>query len=464
VQINNAPPAKRHAKKILLLHPPIGKGIRDGINYPHIGLASIAAYLMERGHEARVIDLTFLKPERVPTALKGWIPDFVGITAYTRYVQDAHKAAEQLKTIYRGVRVVVGGCHVTAMPRETLQQYSGFDFGISGEGEDACHKLMESESDSDLYEIPGLCFREAGGNIRVNPCAKYLNMDTLPIPAWELYDVNKYRAFATYFTGVRLTAAEEYRVETHRGCPFSCSFCSHSLGNSLRLKDVKKVLAELSFHHNTRGIKYFLLNADTFTANRDYARQICQALIDSPLAGKIHWGCATRVDCLDEALVDIMARAGCFWVMVGIEVGDPEVQQAIHKNIDLAHAKKIIAASQARGISMNSNFVLGLPQDGIISTLRTILYSVTCGLDTVSYSVYTPFPGSELHGEIQKGKWPFSIKSRDWSRYDTQNSFSVGRHHRIPAVLLRTLHLFAYFLFYCRPRYWRTFLYRSGLL
>ncbi len=136
-------------------------------------------------------------------------PDLVGITAMTPDIMSAAKIARGIKIALPGVLTVIGGPHVNALPKETLEEFPFFDLAVQGEGElsmlELAHKLEKGNLSSTLPEIKGIAFRDSK-EIILNPPRDYIHdLDILPPPAWDLFPFSHNKAYPVYAT---------------RGCPF----------------------------------------------------------------------------------------------------------------------------------------------------------------------------------------------------------------------------------------------------
>ena len=134
-------------------------------------------------------------------------------------------------------------------------------------------------------------------------------MDTLPMPAWHLFDLKKYKEYP--FRDKMINSnPHEFLLQTTRGCPYLCKFCSRNFGNKVRQKSPNIVVEEIAVLINLFNAQYLLFADETFTINKEYTKKLCTLIIERGLNKKISWSCATRVDKLDKEVLMLMKNAG----------------------------------------------------------------------------------------------------------------------------------------------------------
>ncbi len=436
-------------RRVLLGTPiPRRRGLRHSSHYPHLGLASMAAVLLEAGARVRIFD-GVLTPSLGAwrDALESFRPDLVGLSAYTCEVKAAHELALITHRLLPGSRVVVGGPHPTALPVQTLEELPAFDFAVKGEGELAMERLCRWLDDSQgIRQIPGIAWRR-GSAVEVNPPAEPVDLARLPMPAWELFDLRRYRSMA-FLKGEQLDGTQSFRVETIRGCPHRCTFCSHVLGRQVRKRAPAQVLEEIRHLQRRFGARSITFAADTFTVNRAYALKLCEAL--SSLEPPIQWFCGTRADCLDPELMAAMRRAGCDSIALGVESGSQRVLDSVLKGATLEQIHSTVAELKRLGFVVTANFIVGLPADDRGTILQTIDLALALDLDYATFTLFTPFPGAPLTATVEATEG-YGILARDWDLFDTQSPRYLIRHPALPGWQVELLHRWAYARFYLRP-------------
>jgi radical SAM superfamily enzyme YgiQ (UPF0313 family) len=439
---------KEHVRVLLATPIPARTSLQHRSHYPHLGLASIAASLLERGATVEVFDGSLATGQGEWTdRVAAFRPHLVGLSAFTCQVKAAHELALLARRAMPGAEVVVGGPHPTACPDGTLDEFPGFDYAVAGEGEEAMCRLAEAAGRRGAQAaIPGLVFRD-GGRVVVNPQGPPLDMDRLPLPAWHLFDLKRCRSTA-FLSGAPRDGTQSFRVETTRGCPFGCTFCSRVLGRRVRHRSVPRVIDEIRSLQRLYGADSIAFAANTFTVDRAYTLELCRALAD--LEKGVQWFCSTRVDCLDPELMAAMRRAGCDSIEVGIECGSQEVLDAVRKGTRVDSAWEVVRELKRLGFTVMSNFILGLPADTPRTIVQTIELAVALDLDYATFTLFTPFPGAPLTRTLMETPG-VSIVSRDWDDYDTQAPRYLVARPGLPGWTVDLLHKWAYARFYLRP-------------
>ncbi|NPA47506.1 MAG: radical SAM protein [Thermococci archaeon] len=426
---------------VLLVSPPTDSAIKSiiGTTGPPLGLAYLASMVREE-HEVRIVDslaedLDFSDVVRI---MKRFDPDVVGITSTTSMIYDAYRVAEIAKSLNENSFVVMGGPHVTFVPERTLKECRYVDAVVRGEGELTFKELLDRlERGENLKGLPGLSYRNDGGVVNNPPRPLIKNVDDIPMPAYDLLPMERYRAGNSQF-GV---------VMTSRGCPFNCVFCSSSLqfGKRWRGHSVERVIEELSMLRNEYGIREVEFLDDTFTLNRRRAMEIAKAIVREGL--DVSWSASSRVDTFSEDVGREMKRAGCHTVYFGIESGSERTLKFIGKGITLDKAKAAVKTAKRVGLRVLGSFVIGFPDETRKDVEKTIRFSKRVGVDFAQFTIATPYPGTRLWAYgLENGL----IRTFNWRRYTTLDPVLRLRHFTADGIV-RMLRK-AYVSFYLRPK------------
>lgn len=441
--------------RVLLAEPVPNRAaaqINNSWDPPPLGLASLAAYLLQAGIEVEIFD-GGREPsyQALEARLLRFAPTHFGITAYTRQISAAAECAAFVKRRHPGMITLVGGPHATAIPDRTLQEFPSFDLAVHGEGEESLLALLRSGPAPDaLRGVAGIAFR-AGREIVVTSARPVLDINALPSPAWHLFDLPAYSGSGFVNAG-RTSGEREFMVQVGRGCPFHCTFCSHILDFNPVKRDIHRVLAECVDLVERYGATRIIFANPTFTADRQYVGALCRAMIDTGLSGRLRWHCSTRIDMLDRELLMAMKQAGCELLGLGLESGTQGVLDSVGKGFTLEDIERGVAEIRASGIISSANFILGLPGETRETILRTIDFALGLELDFATFSVFIPLPGSELVRSME-AEGGHRILSHRWEDYDTQTGASLIQRDGLSAAALTRLHFLAYLRFYLRRGY-----------
>ena len=382
---------------------------------PHlkVGVASLASFLREQDFDVSIIDpqVEGLNLEKTVKKILSFNPDIVGFSPYTVEIMDASMIAASIKNKRESVRTVVGGPHASALPVETLKEFKSFDMAVVGEGELTLKEIAEGKEPE---EIKGLVYRKKDGSIELNPPRPPLKpLDRLPYPAWDLYDLKKYGSDVSL------------PVEPLRGCPYSCIFCYRTLGRKVRYKSPSRIVDEIEYMMNNFGISSFRFLAGTFPLSKKHAMKVFEEIIRRRL--KIKWSASTRVDTLDQELLEMMKESGCEELQIGVESGDPEILSLCGKGIKPEDAERVFKLCKKVGIKAGANFILGLPGETQETIQRTKLlaFKLLRYASGINFAILVPYPGTDVYKMAAKGEGGLKIKSKDWRNYGKQAGLAL---------------------------------------
>ncbi len=441
----------RSAPRILLVCPPTAPvyrqaAVREGVPHaPPLSLATLAAAVRARGMDARVLDLGLHGSplERTRQAAASLSPDWVGVTVVTPLWDLCRQTVQAARQGAPGARVVLGGPHVSALPEEALAE-SGADAVIFGEGDEALPELMAADEPSPL---PGVGVRGPGGRVSLGPPRELIeDLDTLPMPAWELFTPARY--VSSHLLSRRSPAGW---IETSRGCPHGCIYCSkQSFGQGFRAKSPERVVDEMA-RMLRLGFREVHIADDCFTADPERAAAICEQILARGL--RFPWApvIGLRVDTLTPDLLRLMRRSGCYRIYLGVESGSDRLLDAVQKGIALDDVRRAVSDSRRAGLETFGFFMIALPGETETTMAATRRFAVELGLDLAKISVTIPLPGTPLFRRLeQEGR----LLSRRWSDYRYHHPpRAIYRHENLTwDQVERNLRGF-YRAFYFRPRF-----------
>ena len=429
--------------RVLLINPPYFHAIKStlGTSGPPLGLAYLASVARENGFKVEVIDsqaenITF---QELAARIREINPDVVGITATTPMVPDAYTVAFIAKKINPNIVTIIGGPHVTFVPERTLMECPYIDIVVRGEGEETFRELLEMiDSGKSLSDVRGITYRE-NGRIRSTPPRPLIkNIDDIPLPAYDLLPMDKYR-----FGKIRFGA-----IITSRGCPYNCIFCASSalFGHTYRAHSVERVLEEISILRNEYNVREIEFLDDTFTLNRKRAQEIARRIIRENL--DISWTASSRANTLDYETALLMRRANAHSLYIGIESGTQKILDFIGKGITLDQAVRAVKIARKAGLNVLGSFVIGFPIETLQDINTTIEFSKSLDLDYAQFTIATPFPGTRLWNYACKYKL---LLTTNWRKYTTLDV--VMKSFFLAPKQIKRLLLKAYVGFYLRLKY-----------
>jgi len=373
--------------------------IFSGFPLPRLGPLILGTIMKNRGWE---VELFFEEVRRIDFKIIE-SADLVGISTITSTAPRAYAIADRIRK--RGIPVIMGGPHVTFMAQEALDHA---DFVIRREGEQALAAFVEAwEKGKDFTAVPNLSYR-LNGEIVHNPLQPFLgNLDQVPFPDFALLKSTR--------RGIgRKTPIP---VQTSRGCPFDCSFCSVTgmFGKKYRFRSTQNIIEELKRYDARKNSVFFY--DDNFAANRQRAKELCEAMIREKLS--FDWTTQVRADLAeDEELVSLMREAGCHTVYVGFESMNEESLKAMKKKQtveEITHAVKVLRKHR---IKIHGMFVYGFDEDDWQTVKDTVKFAKRARLASTQFLILTPLPGSEFYNNVKKEN---RIQFRDWALYDAHH-------------------------------------------
>ncbi len=352
------------------------------------------------------------------------------------------------------------GTHVTPMPRETMEQFPALDVILRGEPELIIREFMDTvkaasgvwrvennallkqdntpsdadghwhrvmsdadilwqpawllpneparkdehipASDQQLASIKGLCWRQ-GPSVVVNQDRPFIrNLDDLPIPRHDMLPYEKYR--------IPMIKGPYTFIVTSRGCTAGCKYCIKHVSYqfSIRIRTPENIMQEL-WTLKKLGVAHVHMYADLFTVNREQVIGICKLMIEEKI--NLSWTCNSRVDYVDEELLQLMAKAGCNLISWGIESANEQILRKAAKGYRMEQAPRSLNWAKNAGIKNWGYFIIGLPGETEETIKETIKFAKDLPLDIALFHVAAPYPGTPFF---------FEVLENNWFRADTQ--------------------------------------------
>lgn len=408
---------------VVFMTPPLslkaryGSWAKAGNAMPSLGIISIAAITRREGFDSWVIEAAArdLDQEQVLQKIKEIEPSYVGLSATTFSISTAAQLVKRIKLINKDTIIIVGGSHISATPRETMERFSGFDVGVIGEGEATIVELLRAlENSEDLKQVEGIIYRakkdeKEGAQIFLNaPREAIEDLDQLPFPAYDLLEGFPKAFHPPPFKMARFPAAS---IVTSRGCPNRCIFCDRSVfGTRCRAFSSEYIITWIKELVRKYGIKELLIEDDTFVLFKSRLIEICEGILREGL--DLSWSCLGRVDMVTPEILKLMHKAGCWEIGYGIESGVQDILDLEQKRIDLAQVEQSVAWTKEAGILTKGFFMMGHPLENEETMRKTINFAKKIPLDDISVMMLTPFPGSELYNMAQH----YGVFNNDWNK------------------------------------------------
>jgi anaerobic magnesium-protoporphyrin IX monomethyl ester cyclase len=379
-------------------HPPLGGTDSTSIR---LGLAHLSASLKKAGHEVKLIDLRLLKGWKdYKTLLKAWQPEFLGVAMHTCEFDIAIECCKRAKALNPDIITILGGIHPTMYPNKCLET-GVIDFVLRGEGEISFPKLIENPD-----KFPRSFWGETP------------DLNKLPFPDRDLWpDYEKRIQFPFFLTKKDPFLPPMVEMLTGRGCPWQCRFCCgpgeqnlYTIENKgrripyIRKRSVDNVMEELTQLYDRYKFKSIVFHDDQFVINTTWVEEFCEAMHNYGFVKKdVKWWAASRADIFvnHSELFAKMKRAGLKMLSVGFESFSDRILRWINKETTVEQNWEAVSILRKLGIQIYGNFMFGIPySDGkwyLEDDIETVKAIRKIDPEIVSYSFFTPIPGSYLY-------------------------------------------------------------------
>jgi radical SAM superfamily enzyme YgiQ (UPF0313 family) len=371
--------------KIALINPATPRALKK----ENLALAYLASSLAAAGHSVRVIDE--VAGQDIPSALDQFRPDIAGISFMTMYAPRAYRIAREIRA--RGIPVIAGGAHPTALPEEAIEHA---DCVVRGEAELTLPRLL------DAGPLQGI--------VEAEPPT---DLDALPMPQRDALDLDFYARSGEEIAGL------SYRtlgVITSRGCPYRCDFCINSRRQTpLRFHSPARVLDEIAYVAQRYNIQAVAFYDELMATDPVRFQAICDGMIQRGL-NRLRWECQAHPRLIRTDMLGLMKRAGCVQVAIGFESGSQAILDRIHKSTRVESNLEIAAKVREAGLRLRGCFVIGVPGETREDIARTEQFIQKARLDFASLHFLTPYPGTELFAQYEQ-----SIRRRtpEWDKFTT---------------------------------------------
>ncbi|MCP4641430.1 MAG: B12-binding domain-containing radical SAM protein [bacterium] len=371
---------------------------------PPLGLLYLAAYVREKFNlEIRLVDqrLENCSIDELARQVVEFEPDILGIGSVSAAGVLIPELTEKVRSACPDTLIALGGPHASAS-KEAALTGNDADLVVVGEGELTFERIIETYLDNrDYSEIPGLVRRESEGEAVTNPGVVpfVADLDSLPMPAYDLIDVRRYWLLHSF---VLVPRRKYISLMSSRGCPFLCNYCHKIFGKRFRGHSPERLVDELEYFVGKYGARDVELLDDVFNYDYDRALEVCELIGKRDLKIKMAFPNGLRTDTLDEELIDAMVDVGFYYASFALESGSPRVQKHMGKRLDIDAFLKNVEYATNHGVFGNGFAMLGFPTETEAEMRETV--DVMCGsrVHTGQFFTVTPFPGSELYDEVAR--------------------------------------------------------------
>ena len=388
--------------RVLLVEPPkIPWEMMGDVAALPLGLAQLAACLEQAEVPVEILDANALGIgwAGMEAAIAEANPDLIGITVYTPHVPEVSRAVRIVRRAVPQAVIVLGGPHVTFTAEETLRTMPQVDVVARGEGDRILVDLARALAASGgLEDVPGISFRR-DGQVVETPVPPLVDVTTLPVPAFHLLPMDRYRwpelggTFAT--------------VLASRGCPFKCTFCSEwpFWRDGWRPCDPEMVVEQLDLLVNRYGRNNIWFGDDCFNVDGDHMAAICEGILHRGL--DINWYYQGRADLLvkHKDVLPLTRQAGNRMVQIGIEAANDEQRDELNKRLRTETVREAVRLLRQNDIVCQGMMIVGLPTDSPRTFGQKVRLIKRLDVDFPIFTMYTLFPGTPAYEEAVAKGW-----------------------------------------------------------
>ncbi len=410
-----------------------------------LGLLDLAGEILRIPEaEVKIIDMEGdnLTLDDVVSASVNYKPDLVGITLHaTAAHNNAGYIARKIKESLPDTVMVAGGHHATFLPVEIIN--SGFDISVLGEGDETIYDIaMAIINHHDFSTVKGIYYRNGDRILKTEPRELISDLDSLPYPPLELLDSSKY-TFKVYGEHEKVMC-----LETSRGCPYACDFCSvtPTWGNKWRNKSNDRIIEEMK-RAKRAGYTWIFFTDDIFIVfpNVKQREELFKRIIEEKIDMK--WIVQMRADVTSKnpELIKLAAEAGMGISFLGVESGSKEILKKMHKGEFTPQSVDAVRILSQNNIVVLVGMMIGAPYERLRDAISTVRFSRKlgrAGADAVQFSIYTPLPGTRIFDNALKNNELFTL---DWDRYDV---LTPVMKTKVGPVLDQIIQFYASYSFY----------------
>jgi len=422
--------------KVLFLYPNT-----RGLNMLPPSIAIFSAMLKKEGHQVQLFDTTYwniqdedlidneaykeknlhVRPYELPelqvslrttdvyadfsTAVDDFEPDLIAASCTEDLFLFAIRLLNSIKN-KRNAKTIIGGLLPTFAPEKVIR-YPEIDIICVGEGEEPlvelCRRIEKGQS---YLDVPSLWVKE-NDTIYKNSLCDPFDLEKIPLLDLDIFEEARfYKPFdgKTYKT---------FPVETHRGCPYSCTYCNspnqkklyqnQAKNSFLRIKSIENVRSEMLYFKNDYGAEYLYFWADTFLASpKKYLREFADMYAEEI---NLPFWIQTRPETITKSNLNLLKKMGIHRIGLGLEHGNEKFRRDVLKrnfnNKDTIEKMRMIADY---GIKFSVNNIIGFPMETRKIAFDTILLNREIPADTCNMYTFTPFHGTDLRKlAVEKG-------------------------------------------------------------
>lgn len=379
----------------LLVMPRLVQNIGDGYSFP-LGISYVSSSMKKAGFNVVTLNLNHREGdvfEVVKSVIDENRIDVVATGGLSFQYNTIRSVIESAKLAGSDIVTVVGGGIINGDPEAAMAALEYVDFGVIGEGEvTLCELGRALEGGGDIHAVDGLIFKEGTGYRRTRKRREIDDLDSLPWPDYEGFDVKKYLDAPP--SGI--SGLNEKRVVFmlgSRSCPYNCTFCFHTVGRRYRQRSLDSIFAELDYLVSHFDVGFVCMADELFARKKERVREFCQRMKQY----KLRWWAQFRVDDVDEELIAILKEGNCATMSFGLESADNRILKSMRKGTTVEQIERALKLVYDAGISLDGCFIFGDIEETVETANNTLNWWREHAEYKINLNLITVFPGSYLY-------------------------------------------------------------------
>lgn len=377
-------------RKVLLVNPAYSKTYFSLPVLP-AGLGYLAQGLKNNGLAYEIFDMSLgYTAGDLKEKIRAFRPELVGVSCISYMLNNTYRMVSELKRNFPGLKIIMGGPHVSSIKGDIMRECKDLDFALVGEGDRSLIDLCKGRP---YPEISGLIYRVDSKQIAAVPSTFVSDLGALDFPRYEGFELDRY--------GYKMIG-----IVTSRGCPYGCIYCScNVIGKKIRFRCAESIVEEIDYWYK-RGYREFGIQEDNPTFDKNRMLEICEGLRKKCFKDlKLMCGNGVRADRVDRELLGEMKKAGFKRLAFGIESGSDKVLKAINKGTTAEVMEKAIREAVELGFFVSLFFIIGSPSETTEDVERSIRLALKYPVQSAEFFNLVPMPGSELYSWVEKNNY-----------------------------------------------------------
>lgn len=418
--------------------------------YPPLGILYVGTYLKNNSqHEVKIVDSESerLSYRDIEEKIRNYQPDVLGITTFTNTLRNILDVLKITGKVCPNCITVLGGPHIPLFPSETVA-FAEVDYAINGDGEYAFKKLLDvlekklpkDMIEEELKKIEGIVFQTSDGKFYSNGYARVKDIDSLPFPDRSFLKNELY--FCILGKKRRMTT-----IMSSRGCPFQCTFCN-TPDKLYRYRSPQNVVDEMEYV-TKMGIEEVFFFDDLFNITAERAIAVCDEILKRKI--NVKWAFRGRVTGVTEEFLKKAKKAGCERIQYGIEKATDASLKKVKKSSTVRDIINAVNLTKKYGMMCVGNFLLFTPGEDEKDAEEIIRFALKLKLDHAEFSVFIPYPGTQIYEEGLKTGF---FNKDYWAEYvrNPDPNFQLLWEEKVSKERMYYINNRAHKRFYFRPR------------